>query len=243
MNTIPIFETIKLSGLKISTQNVEETKKIYRDIFVGKEYFFETENDKPLILDCGAHIGLSVLYFKTLYPLAQIIAFEPNPDSFQLLTLNIQQNNLTNIQPINAAVSEKDGSAELIISNETKTPWTWGDAIVKNPWQSPDTIKTIKVKTERLSKYINQNIDLIKLDIEGSETVVMNEIKNKLTRVHHIMMEFHGNSLNETNNLEQIVELLEENSFTYTIKQEGKLVEIKDIKRNDPHWLIIWAKK
>ncbi|MEA2056325.1 MAG: FkbM family methyltransferase [Patescibacteria group bacterium] len=243
MNKLLDFKTIKLSKLKISVQNIEEAKRIYHDIFKGKEYFFETNKKSPLILDCGAHVGLSVLYFKTLYPDARIIAFEPNTNSFQLLKLNVQQNDLSKVKLVNAALSNEEGTAQLHVSNETNSPWTWGDAIVKNPWQSPETTKTVKVGIVKLSKYIIQNVDLIKLDVEGSEAIVLEEIKGKLSLVDRIVMEFHGNRINKDNNLEKIVKLLEDNSFIYKIKQEGELIDLNKVKKDESYWLIIWAKK
>lgn len=57
-------------GFKISFINKEEFELIYKDIFESGEYNFQTNNPKPFILDCGSHIGLSVLYFKKLYPQA-----------------------------------------------------------------------------------------------------------------------------------------------------------------------------
>lgn len=237
------FTTVKLGRYKISTQNVDEAKRIYQDVFKGSEYKFKSTIKSPFIIDCGAHIGLSVLYFKKLYPKSKILAFEPNPDSFKLLNLNLKQNEISDVQTINSAVSNKEGLIQLYVSSETKSPWTWGDAIVKNPWQSPETTKKINVQSEKLSISINQKVDLIKLDVEGSETDVMKDIEKKLPFVNNLVIEFHGNNVNKLNNLEKIIKILEKNSFNYTIKQFGKLIDYKDIKREDSYWLTIWAIK
>ena len=54
----------------------------YLEIFENQCLFFETKNQKPKIIDCGANIGISILYYKRLYPEAQIIGFEPDPKFF-----------------------------------------------------------------------------------------------------------------------------------------------------------------
>jgi FkbM family methyltransferase len=55
-------------------------ERIYRDIVASGK--------KPLIVDCGANIGVSVLWFTARYPEAKIVAIEPSPDNFALLVKN-----------------------------------------------------------------------------------------------------------------------------------------------------------
>jgi predicted O-methyltransferase YrrM len=57
----------------------------------AKIYRFNSLITKPLILDCGANVGVSVLYFKRLYPDAEIIAFEPDEDVFAILKQNYEE--------------------------------------------------------------------------------------------------------------------------------------------------------
>ena len=51
----------------------------YREIFIQELYRFETSNPAPVIIDCGANCGLSVVYFKQLFPAAKIVAVEADP--------------------------------------------------------------------------------------------------------------------------------------------------------------------
>lgn len=95
----------------------------------------------------------------------------------------------------------------------------------------------------KLSAYIKQNVDLLKLDIEGMEEMVMEEIEDKLSLVKEITMEFHGSSANKTNCPERIFSILERNNFDYTIEQKGRIIKTEQIKKTDPYWLIIHAKR
>src|SRR5688572_5955997 len=52
----------------------------FKEIFVDEYYNFTSGKVSPIIVDCGANIGTSCIYFKTLFPTSRIKAFEANPD-------------------------------------------------------------------------------------------------------------------------------------------------------------------
>lgn len=52
--------------------NENEFKKLYEEIFKTHMYYVELDTMSPRILDCGGHIGLATMYFKTQYPDAKI---------------------------------------------------------------------------------------------------------------------------------------------------------------------------
>jgi len=106
------------NGFKVSYRNGYELEVIYDDIFAKNVYFFKSENPEPHIIDCGGHIGLAVLYFKSLYPRARIVTFEPNPETFFLLRENIVQNNLSGVRAINMAVSREDTEDAILYVGE-----------------------------------------------------------------------------------------------------------------------------
>ncbi len=215
------LKVTKIGRFKIYFRNKEELDRIRKEVFINGDYNkFTSKNRKPFIIDCGSHIGLSILYFKSIYPKAEILGFEPNPQNFEILQKNIKENKLKGIKVINAALSDEDGVCILRISLEEKEPWTWGDTIIENMWGDDDNRKKIKVKTVRLSKYINKPVDLLKIDIEGSEQKVLEEIKDKLYFIKQITMEFHSIPANRNiNNYDVIKRLLKGNLFkikTYT---------------------------
>lgn len=211
----------KVKGYKVYYRNREEFKKICREIFGRQAYKFSTTNKEPFIIDCGSHIGLSILYFKSLYPKARIIGFEPNPENFEILQKNIKTNKLKDVKLIKAAVSDKNGEAHLHVSLNNDEPWTWGDTIVYNMWGDKSEDNNIPVKTVRLSTFITSPVDFIKIDVEGSERAVVEEIEPKLHLVKAIVMEYH---LTETgkivNKYSEIKNIFERNGFL--IKSEGQ---------------------
>lgn len=230
------IKTLNREGLKISFVNEEEFELIYNQIFRKNEYPFATNARNPFILDCGSHIGLSILYFKKKYPAARIIAFEPNPFTFKLLRKNINQNKLHNVRLINAALFDNEKEIEFFIDKNKEKPWGWGDSAVINKWYNPKTTKIIRVNAIKLSSFITHTIDLLKLDIEGAEEKTLLEIKDKLNSVKEIMMEFHGSSTSPQNNHTSILSFLRENGFECKLKQDSRFIEESKIKKDDPYW-------
>lgn len=80
--------------MNIRYSSVGQLRILFREIFIEPSYFFRTERPHPLIVDCGSNIGMSVIFFKLLYPDARVLAFEPDPAPFELLEQNIRTNGM-----------------------------------------------------------------------------------------------------------------------------------------------------
>lgn len=204
----------RINSFQVFYRNDDEFKRIYKEMFINQEYKFSSETKNPFIIDCGSHIGLSILYFKSIYPDSGIIGFEPNPENFQILQKNIKENKLSNVEIFNYALSNKEGKTNLHVSFNENNPWTWGDTIVYNMWGDRGNDKKISIKTVKLSKCINKPVDLIKIDIEGYEQKVLEEIENKLHFIKEIVMEYHGTKTGiKVNDYSVIKRILERNDF------------------------------
>lgn len=239
------LRTVRLGKFKFSFKNFHEFLLLYLGIYLFGGYKFDSDKDNPFIIDCGSHIGVSILSFKKQYLDSKIIGFEPNPETFKILEKNIKQNNLKNVELINAAVADKEGKIDFYVN--TKNSWSWGDSLLKT-WFVKDKFRKVKIKTAILSKYLNRPVDVLKLNIEGSETLVMKEIGSKLKNVEQLLLHFHGESSNLSNNLEIIFEILDRNSYTYTIKQLRSFgiprsVTKSTIDKKDHYFLFIRAKR
>ena len=95
------------NGFKVSYRNDYELEIIYDDIFAKNVYFLRPRTLSPILLTAEDVLALQS-YFKSLYPRARIVTFEPNPETFFLLRENIVQNNLSGVRAINIAVSRED---------------------------------------------------------------------------------------------------------------------------------------
>ncbi len=211
----------KIQGYTIGYTNKEEFNILKDEIFNKGIYKFnlESKNTSPIIFDLGAHIGLSILYFKIKYPDSQIVAFEPNSNIFPILQENIEYNDLKNVELHNIALGSKDEIRAFYIDRSGKDCFSTG-SFNKNAWDGTQDTISVNVRTEKLSKYISKDVDILKMDIEGAETEVLKELiaTNKLKYVRNILIEYHptknGNSRN-------IIKLLKENHFDISTKNDS----------------------
>ena len=136
---------------------------------------------QPRILDCGANIGISVLNFKRLAPGARIVAFEPDPLLCHTLRRNLTRNGAGDVDIVEAAVWTSAGDAPFV-SNGTD-----GGRIVSGPAAATE----ISVRTVAITDYLNEPVDLLKLDIEGSEYQLIEHVGKRLDVVKNLIIECH----------------------------------------------------
>ncbi len=179
------------------------------EIFI-EEVYKQKLPPNALILDCGAHIGLSIIYLKRLCPTARIIAFEPDNHNFTLLNDNIKSHNLTNVELVNKAVWTNN----TLISFKSE-----GNMSSKIDLNNNDASK---IEAIRLKDYLNDKVDFLKLDIEGAEYAVLKDIEDKLINVDKMFLEYHG-SFNQNNELCEMLNIAEREGFKFYIKEAANL--------------------
>lgn len=178
----------------------------YREIFERNIYEFSTKNPHPTIIDGGSNIGLSILYFKQLFPAATIFGFEPDPEVFDVLESNIQSLALTDIQLVNAAIWTADEDitffAEGADAGRLATPV--GEMAAQT------------VRATRLHRYLSRPVDLLKLDIEGAEVDVLADISDQLKNVQRIFVEFHS-FVDQPQRLDELTAILRKAGFRFQV--------------------------
>lgn len=211
-------------GLTVHFKNYSAFKFLFVEIFLKEEYYFTSEKSDPCIIDCGANIGMAIFFFKFFYPASKIIAFEPDQESFTFLKENIENNQFKDVVIHNLAVSDKEG--EVIFYSDTINPFlktTIRGAII------PEKLSMSKVLTAPLSGFINGPIDLLKIDIEGSEDIVILELAqtNKLMQVEEMIIEYHPDIVTKLKPLHQFVLFLKDNHFhCTTLGTKGQLASM-----------------
>lgn len=153
----------------------------FEQVFVHDEYGFSLASPPSIIVDAGANIGMSSVYFARRYPDAKIIAIEPEPANFSILRKNAQM--YPRIVPLQAALWSRDGSVEVYDSGRG----SWGMR-VKDGDGHP--VRSLKLDT-LLHEYNIDKIDLLKIDIEGAEWEVFKDAQSWIGRVDAICIELH----------------------------------------------------
>ncbi len=226
----------KIQNYSVTYFNKEELKILKQEIFQNEIYSVDLNVKNPIIYDIGAHIGLATLYFKSKYPKSIITCFEPNPNVIPLLQENIQGNNLNNMKVHYTAIAGKEGYKDLYIDNSGLGAFSTS-SFRKNAWNHKQKSLPIKVKAEVLSKYVDSYIDLMKIDVEGTEREVIKELhlKNKLKYIKNLLIEYHPI---KNHKIYEITSILEKNGFVIEYKEEGK-----DIDKPKEELILIIAKK
>lgn len=181
----------------------------YRSIFFAKIYAFKSDNPSPKILDLGANVGLSVLFFKYLYPQAQIKALEADPAIFEYLVKNVHGNGLTDVELINKAAwtentklsfhSGGDDSGHIILEDKG------GQAEI----EAVDTSLYLK----------NEQFDFLKMDIEGAEEHIIPACGPYLSGIKYVFVEYHSQA-GRKQRLDSIIHTLSEAGFRLHIYSE-----------------------
>lgn len=200
------LKSITINGLTFHYKIRFTMYHTYPEIFVREIYRFQPVSNTPVIIDCGANIGLSVLYFAKHYPNAHIICFEPDEDNFHILETNSKTNfqGNKNIQLNKSAIWIDNGKISFY-SDGTEA----SSVIVKNNNASIITVNAIRLK-DILQQY--QVVDFLKMDIEGAEYDVMKDCRSELHRVNNLFLEYHGLAT-ETNKLNELIEIVNDAGF------------------------------
>jgi FkbM family methyltransferase len=214
-----------VAGWRVNFWSYRGLAYLFASKFIELEYWFRTEAPRPFIVDCGANIGIAILYFKTLYPDAEIIAFEPQPGAFGALAKNVQENHLTAVEIHHAAVGAVDGTAPLYAgpagsgSGRPADPGSGQASLLAEGRTSSEVVEVVRV-----SRYIDRPVDLLKIDIEGTEMDVMRELaeSGKLSLVREMVIEYHHHSVRNEDKLSELLRLLEDHDFGYIVALPGE---------------------
>lgn len=233
----------KIFDYTIKFYNYDTFLNLFEEIFLVRPYFVKVEKNNPFIIDCGSNIGMSVLFFKWLYPDSKIIAFEANPSAYQFLKQNIDNNKLKNVTAINQAVCEK-GSTISFYVDPTEQDSAVSGITPQVLVELGCKMKEIKIEAVQLSKYILDTVDILKLDVEASEGIILEEIYNKLDLVKTLILDFNYSPrfINERNKLSKILEMLDKKGFKYAVTGSIRK-ELLWNSRSKPFDLIIYAYK
>ena len=202
--------TVQIEGDNVRFVDGASCFAAWNSIFQDKIYDFKPSSSQPLILDVGANIGLASKYFSKRMPQAKILAFEPDPDVYQCLNANCDS--LPNVELFNLAIAPQHGFADFTSLPDDSS------SLSSNHCRG----KTISVRCETLSSILDDidgEVDLLKIDIEGSEYDVIEEASRHLSKVRAIFIECHS-FVGQKQRLGELLTLLTESGFRYHIESE-----------------------
>jgi FkbM family methyltransferase len=196
-----------IAGYKITAFSYSQLINLVEEIFIYEVYRPTNNTAVRTIIDCGSNIGISILYFKKLYPESRVIAFEPDHDTFKLLTTNINDNNINNVELHQVALGNME--SEVVLYGKPSRPGSLNMSLFKSEEMTGEN----KVIANKLSNYITSEVDLLKIDVEGAEVIIIQDLidNNKLRLIRQLIIEYHPDITGKS--VETFISLLESRNF------------------------------
>jgi FkbM family methyltransferase len=202
------FTHFSLLGTRVHFADTTSFNFLFWELFIEESY---GGGDTPpkTIVDCGSNIGMSIIFFKSLWPQAAITAIEASPAMVSLLSENIA--GLTDVTLVAKAVGDQHGSVAFYAGDNSLVAST---AALRGGGTA------VTVETVPLSSLISGPVDLLKMDIEGSEIKALTELaaSGKMRLVQRMLIEYHHHLPGHEHKLSSFLSLLECAGFDYEIE-------------------------
>lgn len=138
------------------------------------------------ILDVGANVGAASVYFALYYPLARVLAFEPDPACCVVARQNIAD--LPQVTLFEFGLSGRDERAALFLGSDDPATSSLHQSVLASDY-------TIEVELRHPEPLLSEqgvgDIDILKLDTEGSEVEILHALAPRLERTRAIYVEYH----------------------------------------------------
>jgi FkbM family methyltransferase len=195
---------INNSDLDIYLRNIPSDRQVFFQIFIKEDLAVKYREPPKIIIDGGANIGMATLYYKNKYPKAKVIAVEPEGSNFELLLKNTKP--FSDVLCLNKGIWNKSCRLQIIDDGNGN------DSFITKELQENEladvVIDAISI-TDLIKEFQLIELDLVKLDIEGSERNVfekdftewLSKTKEIIVEIHpHLHPECETNVLNALNN-------------------------------------------
>lgn len=181
------YFSILLPGYKfpIALRNNTTDITVFYQVFLAKSYQIGVNETPSFILDCGANIGMSTVFFKNKFPQAKVVAIEPEQSNFDMLKRNTKM--YEDVHCMNAGIWNK--STNIIIKDNDYG--NWGFMVEEINYKNEDTLKAVSI--DKIMEDFNvDQIDILKIDIEGSEREVFEKNFDQwLSKTKILIIELH----------------------------------------------------
>lgn len=205
-------------GLKLISRNVPHSDiQVFDQVFVNQEYaiisdFFKTNSEnlqKTInIIDAGANVGYTTLFFLNSFENCKIISIEPDLSNYNLILRNIDLSpKKNNVTPLNSALLGKE-NVQLKTNADFRDGKDW--AITVTETEEKTDLQSVSIP-QLMNLYSFKEIDILKIDIEGAERFLFLEENDLdyLNRTKTIIIEIHD----EFDCREMIYEVLKKYNF------------------------------
>lgn len=211
---------IRFSELEIYIESLEEFH-ILNEVFINDDYRFSS-NSKSILIDIGANIGISSLFFSRCKYINKIFAFEPVKDTYDQAQYNLKLNEKINkVEWIkNVGLGRNNRKESFLFDSKTKgntgirgklsPSYLENEFAIKREVQICDA----SVEINKILKTVNDEKIIIKMDCEGAEYEILDNLfeSGVIDQIDVLLLEWHDNGV------EEIEKLLLESGFNLFVR-------------------------
>jgi len=185
------YEGFRLKKLKhpFTLRNNPYDYATFEEVLLREDYNIDFGFEPVTIIDGGANIGLTAVYFANKYPGAKIVSVEPDKNNFQLLQTNTKHYKCITL--LNTGIWNRQANLASVDSGMGANAIT----VQEVDWDMPGSLKAVSI-SDILKMQQWESVDVLKLDIEGSEKKVFeNNYESWLPNVKVLIIELHDRTL------------------------------------------------
>jgi FkbM family methyltransferase len=189
--------------------------------------FLDSIDIGDTVIDIGAHIGYyTLLAARKVGPKGKVVAFEPEPNNFHLLSLNIKLNHYDNVIPIEKAVSNEESTVKLYLGGSST------NSVIKN-YNISQNSNFITIKAINLDKFKGfGKIRLIKMDIEGAELLALKGMLELIDKNEDLIIisEFNPSLLSQSGySTKEYISLLNDCGFKIKVIESNIILNLSNL--------------
>jgi FkbM family methyltransferase len=189
---------VSFNGLNFYIESTEEFH-ILEEIFLVHDYMFDTIQSS-IVIDIGANIGISSLFFSQMQNVKAIYAFEPVQETFYQAQYNLSLNKTNKVVSLrNIGLGHEERTEEFIYNRLTKG--NTGIRGILSPTMASNSnnemvtvsIKSATTELQGIIELYPEDAIAIKMDCEGAEYEILENLDKSglLTKIDVLMLEWH----------------------------------------------------
>lgn len=213
--------TLKKLACPFTLRNNPFDYATFEEVLLREEYNIPLHFAPATIIDAGANIGLTAIYFANVFPSAIIVSLEPDQENYELLQLNTQP--YKNVLPLQYGLWSHNSYLQVIDDGNGNNAFTVKEV-------ANGTINAIKAIS--VQDILNQQnwdvIDMLKIDIEGSEKIVFGkDYESWLPKVKVLIIELHDRMIKGAS--AAVFKAMGQYNFSFDIKGENVIFINNDL--------------
>jgi FkbM family methyltransferase len=194
LSSAPVVMTVAVPGvlhpvyLRARTTDVSLCREIFLNDAYDSDFFEPPQSVSRVIIDAGANVGLSAVFYANRFPNARIIAIEPEPSNYEMLKRNVVP--YSNVTPVQAALWKENGPLRLFDTGGGNTAFQVGETNQLSATEERGVVQAITLE-KLMGRFGIAYIDYLKMDVEGAEKEIFEHAAPWIDRVGTIAVELH----------------------------------------------------